>query len=180
MFEQLGVRARGTTCEAINGISEEAKEIMEDAGEDSVRDAGTIAAVQAVEHHEISRDGTMVAWARSLGRSEVAELLAGTLEQEKAADRRLTDLAEATLNERATSGDGEEGGGGRARSRSSGEGGKPRGGGSGGRSGGSGGGKALDEMDESAIEALKAEDDIEGDEAGGTTGKKRGGGSKAA
>lgn len=100
-FEALGLKARGVTCDAINGILEEGKEIMSDAGDPDTRDAGMIAAAQAVEHYEITRYGTLVAWATQLGKPDVAKMLSATLEQEKAADRKLSDLAESVLNKEA-------------------------------------------------------------------------------
>lgn len=104
-FEALGLRARGVTCEAINGIIEEAKEIADEAAEGPVRDAGIIAALQAVEHYEITRYGTAIAWAKHLGRADVAEMLSTTLEQEVAADRKMSEAAETTLNEQAMTGE---------------------------------------------------------------------------
>lgn len=101
VFETLGLKARGVTCEAINGILEEGKEIMSDADDADTRDAGMIAAAQAVEHYEITRYGTLIAWATQLGKSDVAKLLSTTLEQEKAADQKLTGLAESALNKEA-------------------------------------------------------------------------------
>lgn len=101
VFEHLGLKARGVTCEAIDGILEEGKEIMEEAETGDARDAGMIAAAQAVEHYEITRYGTMIAWAKALGRDEVVDLLRANLEQERAADTKLTDLAESTLNAEA-------------------------------------------------------------------------------
>ena len=102
IFKHLGLKARGVTCEAINGILEEGKEIMEEAETGDARDAGMIAAAQAVEHYEITRYGTMIAWARTLGiDSEVIDLLKANLDQEYAADDKLTKLAEDTLNAEA-------------------------------------------------------------------------------
>ena len=101
VFEILGMRARGVTCEAINGILEEGKEIMSEAEAPDALDAGMIAAAQAVEHYEITRYGTLVAWATQLGKTDVVKLLRANLEQEYAADRKLSDLAEKTLNREA-------------------------------------------------------------------------------
>lgn len=101
VFELLGMRARGVTCDAINGILEEGKEIMSEAEAPDVRDAGMIAAAQAVEHYEITRYGTLVAWATQLGKTDAVKLLRANLEQEYAADRKLSDLAEKTLNREA-------------------------------------------------------------------------------
>lgn len=101
IFEQLGLKARGVTCEAINGILEEAKEIIDEAENADTRDAGMIAAAQAVEHYEITRYGTMVAWAKTLGHESAVALLQANLDQEYAADRKLSNLAEKTLNREA-------------------------------------------------------------------------------
>lgn len=101
VFELLEVRARGVTCEAIDGILEEGKEIMAEAEAPDALDAGMIAAAQAVEHYEITRYGTLIAWANQLGRPEAAKLLRANLEQEYAADRKLTELAEKALNREA-------------------------------------------------------------------------------
>ncbi|MGR3757983.1 MAG: YciE/YciF ferroxidase family protein [Tranquillimonas sp.] len=101
VFETLGLKARGVTCEAINGIIEEGKEIMDEAEDADVRDAGMIAAAQAVEHYEITRYGTLVSWAKTLGEQDAAKLLQQNLDQEYAADDKLTKLAESTPNKEA-------------------------------------------------------------------------------
>ena len=101
VFEMLGLKARGVTCEAILGIIEEAKEIMQEADDADTRDAGMIASAQAVEHYEINRYGTLVSWAGTLGHDDVVPLLQANLDQEYAADRKLTELAESTLNREA-------------------------------------------------------------------------------
>jgi len=101
VFENLGMSGRGVTCEAMNGILEEGKEIMSEAEDPDTRDAGMIAAAQAVEHYEITRYGTLVSWAKQLGRTEDAKLLEANLAQEKAADKKLTGLAEKSLNKQA-------------------------------------------------------------------------------
>jgi len=101
VFELLGLRARGVTCQAIDGILEEGKEIMSDAEDADTRDAGMVAAAQAVEHYEITRYGTLIAWATQLGKTDVIPLLQANLEQEYAADRKLTDLAQKALNREA-------------------------------------------------------------------------------
>jgi ferritin-like metal-binding protein YciE len=100
-FELMGLKARGVTCVAIDGILEEGKEIMEETSDADARDAGIIAAAQAVEHYEITRYGTLISWARTLGKRDIAELLQKTLDQEYAADQKLTKLAESTLNKQA-------------------------------------------------------------------------------
>jgi ferritin-like metal-binding protein YciE len=98
IFEILDKPARGKKCPAIDGILEEGQEIIKEAKDDTVRDAGMLAAAQAVEHYEISRYGTLKAWADKLGLDDVAALLDATLEEEKATDLKLTDLAESEIN----------------------------------------------------------------------------------
>ena len=98
VFEALGKRAQGKSCEAIKGIIGECEELLEDAPEASVvRDAGLIACGQAVEHYEISRYGTLIAWANALGHGGVVKLLQENLDQEKNADALLTKAA-STIN----------------------------------------------------------------------------------
>jgi ferritin-like metal-binding protein YciE len=94
VFEIFGKRAMGKTCEAINGIIEEGESIIEDYEGAPALDAGLIAAAQAVEHYEISRYGTLKRWAELLDMQDAAELLDATLEEEKATDQALSDLAE--------------------------------------------------------------------------------------
>ena len=101
VFEKLGKRARGEPCEAIEGLVEEGKEIMEEVQDPEVLDAGLIAAAQAVEHYEIARYGTLAAWAKQLGQNEIAELLSQTLAEEKKTDELLNRLAEGRINKRA-------------------------------------------------------------------------------
>ena len=108
VFELLGKRAAGKKCAAIEGIIEEAEEVMKEAKEDTIRDAAMLAAAQAVEHYEISRYGTLVAWAEKMGMSDAAELLNATLEEEKATDEKLTELAESEINVEAEVTDDEE------------------------------------------------------------------------
>jgi ferritin-like metal-binding protein YciE len=98
IFDLLGKAPRGKTCPAIDGIIEEGQEIMKDAEDDTVRDAGMLAAAQAVEHYEISRYGTLKAWADKLGMTDAASLLDQTLQEEKATDEKLTALAESEIN----------------------------------------------------------------------------------
>ena len=101
IFKLLELSPRGKKCEAIEGIIAEAKDHMEDIEDPDVLDAGMIGSAQAVEHYEITRYGTLIAWAKQLGRDDVVELLAANLEQEKNADKLLTEIAEAALNQRA-------------------------------------------------------------------------------
>ena len=108
VFELLGKRAAGKKCPAIEGIIEEAEEVMKEAKDDTIRDAAMLAAAQAVEHYEISRYGTLVAWAEKMEMSDAAELLNATLEEEKATDGKLTELAESEINVEAEATDDEE------------------------------------------------------------------------
>ena len=98
IFELIGKAPRGKTCPAIDGIIEEGQEIMKEAEDDTVRDAGMLAAAQAVEHYEISRYGTLKAWAEKLGMTEAVSLLDATLQEEKATDEKLTALADSEIN----------------------------------------------------------------------------------
>lgn len=101
VFKLLELSPRGKKCEAIEGIIAEAKEHMEDIEDPKVLDAGMIGSAQAVEHYEITRYGTLIAWAKLLGRDEAIKLLEQNLEQEKHADQLLTEIAESTINQRA-------------------------------------------------------------------------------
>lgn len=98
IFEMIGKAPRGKRCPAIDGLAEEASEIMQEAKDDMVRDAGMLAAAQAVEHYEISRYGTLAAWADKLGMSEAVTLLKATLEEEKLTDAKLSELAISEIN----------------------------------------------------------------------------------
>jgi ferritin-like metal-binding protein YciE len=100
-FELLGKKASGVDCPAIDGIVEEAEEVAGEVENKSVLDAALIAAAQAVEHYEMTRYGTLIAWAKQLGHSNVVSLLNQTLEEEKATDKKLTSMAEATVNRKA-------------------------------------------------------------------------------
>jgi len=101
VFELIGKSARGKTCEAIVGIIDEGKEIMDDFEGSDALDAGLLAAAQAVEHYEISRYGTLKSWAEKLGLLEAAKLLDETLAEEKKTDEALTKLAESVVNAKA-------------------------------------------------------------------------------
>jgi ferritin-like metal-binding protein YciE len=98
VFELIGKRASGKNCPAIDGIIEEAEEVMKEAEDDTIRDAAMLAAAQSVEHYEISRYGTLVAWAEKMELSDAAKLLTATLEEEKLTDEKLTELAESEIN----------------------------------------------------------------------------------
>jgi ferritin-like metal-binding protein YciE len=98
VFELIEKPARGKTCDAIIGILEEGKEIMDEYKGADALDAGMLAAAQAVEHYEISRYGTLKQWAQQLGLKEAVRLLEATLQEEKKTDQALTSLAEAAVN----------------------------------------------------------------------------------
>ena len=90
-FQLLGKEPKGTTCPAIDGIIEEANEVAGEIDNKKVLDAALIAAAQAVEHYEITRYGSLIAWSEELGRDAIAKLLTTNLNEEKAADKKLTD-----------------------------------------------------------------------------------------
>jgi ferritin-like metal-binding protein YciE len=101
VFELLGKRAQGVTCEAINGILEEGESVMEDFGDSEAADAAILAAAQAVEHYEIVRYGTLKTFAEELGMQDAAKLFDQNLQEEKKTDQLLTQLAEARVNKKA-------------------------------------------------------------------------------
>src|SRR5262245_44768173 len=101
VFEGLDESARGKHCEGIAGIVEEGKSIMEEDFDEATMDASLIAAAQRVEHYEMAAYGTLIAWARGMGHMEAAQLLQETLDEEKAADEKLTSLAEGGINQEA-------------------------------------------------------------------------------
>lgn len=104
VFELLDEKPRGKHCAGMAGIIEEGSEKLQEDMEDSVLDACLIASAQKVEHYEIGSYGTAIAWAEALELSEVAEVLNETLAEEKAADEKLSALAESGINEAATAG----------------------------------------------------------------------------
>jgi len=108
VFEALGKTAKAKTCKAMQGLIEEATEIMEEDADDAVMDAGIIAAAQKVEHYEIASYGTVRTWAKLCGEEDAAELLQQTLDEETEADQNLTELAESFVNPVAEEGDQEE------------------------------------------------------------------------
>ena len=108
VFETLGKPAKAKTCKAMQGLLEEATEIMEEDADDAVMDAGIIAAAQKVEHYEIASYGTVRTWARLVGEEQAAELLQETLDEEGEADKRLSELAESFVNPEADTEDEEE------------------------------------------------------------------------
>jgi ferritin-like metal-binding protein YciE len=101
VFKMHGVEAKAVSCPAIDGIIEEANEIAGEVEDKEVLDAALIAAGQAAEHYEITRYGTLVAWAHQLGRDDCASVLEQNLAEEKAADKKLTSLAESGINRKA-------------------------------------------------------------------------------
>lgn len=100
-FELLDEKARGKHCAGIAGIVEEASEMLGEDVEPSALDAGIIAGGQRAEHYEMAAYGSVMAWAKALGHEEIATLLSETLNEEKAADAKLTELAEAGINDDA-------------------------------------------------------------------------------
>jgi ferritin-like metal-binding protein YciE len=100
-FDLLGEDAKAVDCPAIDGIIKEANEVAGDIADKAVLDAALIASAQAVEHYEITRYGTLIAWAKEMGHDQVASLLLETLDEEKATDDKLTGLAEGAANARA-------------------------------------------------------------------------------
>ncbi len=98
VFRMHNSEAKAVKCPAIDGIIDEAEEIMSDAKDNEVLDAAALAAAQAVEHYEITRYGTLIAWAQQLGRNDCADVLRLTLEEEKATDLKLTGIAESRVN----------------------------------------------------------------------------------
>jgi ferritin-like metal-binding protein YciE len=101
VFELLEEKARGKHCDGIAGIVEEGKSIMEEDFDETTMDACLIAAGQRAEHYEMAAYGTLVAWANAMGHTEAAKLLQQTLDEEKAADKKLSGLAEGGINQGA-------------------------------------------------------------------------------
>ena len=112
VFESLDEKVRGKHCDGVAGIIEEGKSIMEEDFDDTTMDACLIAAGQRAEHYEMAAYGTLIAWAQAMGHKDAVKLLNQTLEEEKAADKKLTALAEGGINREAAdaahSGDDEE------------------------------------------------------------------------
>lgn len=98
VFRMHGVEAKEVNCPAIDGILEEANEVAGEVDDRQVLDAALIAAAQAVEHYEMTRYGTLVEWAKQLGRADCAAVLKQNLDEEKATDKKLTELAESKVN----------------------------------------------------------------------------------
>lgn len=94
VFSLLDKTPRAKKCEALEGLSKEGDHVMEEAEEDSIMDVGLIASAQTVEHYEIARYGTLIAWAKEMGLTQAADLLEESLAEEKAADEKLSGIAE--------------------------------------------------------------------------------------
>jgi ferritin-like metal-binding protein YciE len=103
VFEMHGHKPKAVDCPAIDGIIEEADEVAGEVADKAVLDAALINAAQAAEHYEITRYGSLIAWARQLGRNDCASILQQTLDEEKKTDAKLTSLAEGKVNLRAAS-----------------------------------------------------------------------------
>src|SRR5207253_6818036 len=103
VFQMHGAQAKAVDCPAIDGIIKEADETAGEVADKAVLDAALINAAQAAEHYEIVRYGSLIAWAKQLGRNDCASVLAKTLEEEKATDKKLTTIAESKVNLRAAS-----------------------------------------------------------------------------
>ncbi len=101
VFQMHGQPVKGVTCQAMDGILAEAKEIIGDCGDAEVCDAAMLSAAQAVEHYEMTRYGSLIAYANQLGRHDCAHVLKQTLEEERAADQKLTMIAESKVNRQA-------------------------------------------------------------------------------
>jgi ferritin-like metal-binding protein YciE len=101
VFQLIGKKAQGVDCPAIDGILKEANEVAGEVEKKSVLDAALIAAAQAVEHYEMTRYGTLISWAKELGRNDCVALLQQTLDEERATDRKLTEMAEGQVNRKA-------------------------------------------------------------------------------
>jgi len=101
VFKLVQQSPKGKTCPAILGLVEEGEEVMEDFADSTALDAGLLSGAQAVEHYEIARYGTLVAWAQQLGMTEAAQLLSQTLEEEKKTDAALSKLAQGVINQKA-------------------------------------------------------------------------------
>ncbi|WP_422027509.1 ferritin-like domain-containing protein [Roseovarius sp.] len=101
VFGLIGEDPKGTTCPAIDGIIKEADEVAGEISDQDVLDAALAAAAQAVEHYEMTRYGTLISWSDELGRSDCAQILKKTLEEEKAADEKLNKVAKSRLNRAA-------------------------------------------------------------------------------
>ncbi|PBB65867.1 hypothetical protein CK228_24225 [Mesorhizobium sp. WSM4312] len=101
IFKMNGVQAKGVDCPAIDGIRKEASEVAGDVDDNQILDAAPTAAAQAVEHNEVTRYGTLIAWAKKLGRNDCASVLEQNLDEEKATDQKLNKMALDSMNQKA-------------------------------------------------------------------------------
>lgn len=101
IFSELGIAARGQKCDAIDGIIDEVKSVIDEFGKTNGCDAAIVFAGQAVEHYEITRYGTMRVWADAMGHTQISKLITANLEQEHAADEKMTAMAEQSINAQA-------------------------------------------------------------------------------
>ncbi|MDT7855199.1 ferritin-like domain-containing protein [Rubrivirga sp. S365] len=101
VFDMLGEKAEGVTCEAMDGILKEARHLMDEVSDDATRDAAIVFSAQAIDHYEITRYGSLATFAERLGHQEASDLLGDSLGEEEEADERLSQLAESVLNQKA-------------------------------------------------------------------------------
>jgi ferritin-like metal-binding protein YciE len=101
VFERINAKAKTKKCEAMEGLVEEGEDVIDSGAPAEVLDAGLICAAQKVEHYEIAAYGTLITWAHQLGHHDCADILKHTLDEEKAADEKLTHIAESKVNQQA-------------------------------------------------------------------------------
>jgi ferritin-like metal-binding protein YciE len=101
VFERIDAKAKTKKCEAMEGLVEEGEEVIDSGAPAEVLDAGLICAAQKAEHYEIASYGTLITWAHQLGHHDCADILKHTLDEEKAADEKLTHIAESKVNQQA-------------------------------------------------------------------------------
>ena len=101
VFEACEIKPQAKKCEALEGLLEEANEVLEDIKDDRAMDAEIISSAQTVEHYEMARYGALIAWAKELGWNEAADIMQETLDEEESADQKLSDIAEDAVNQRA-------------------------------------------------------------------------------
>jgi ferritin-like metal-binding protein YciE len=104
VFERLSSRAKTKKCLAMEGLVQEGQELIDAEPPAEILDAGLICAAQKVEHYEIAAYGTLITWAHQLGNHDCADILKQTLDEERAADEKLTNLAESNINQQAAAG----------------------------------------------------------------------------
>ncbi len=101
VFEACEIKPQAKKCEALEGLLEEANEVLEDMKDDRAMDAAIISSAQTAEHYVMARYGSLIAWARELGFNEAADIMQETLDEEESADQKLSDIAEDAVNQRA-------------------------------------------------------------------------------